>query len=228
MKRILFLLSALVVMATMIGCSEKKLKEDSYFVSGLGSATEAVLLLRADGTYLLNAGSTKDSGNYSIKKDVITFTPDDGVVYEQQLYKDKYVLHEKYDGGIPKSDTFDAVVNNESRGGGVIMTFREDGTVTRQIYITNISDQRIAGTYTREGDVITCKFSYYGIGVYVIKDNVLYDAYQLKKDYVPPTPKPTELPTNTPTPTSEADNTPSDTPTPTSEAEDAPTPSPEE
>ncbi len=92
------------------------------------------------------------------------------------------------------------------------MTFREDGTVTRQIYITNISDQRIAGTYTREGDVITCKFSYYGIGKYVIKDNILYDAYELEENYVAPTPKPTNPPTYTPTPTSEVGNTPTPSP----------------
>lgn len=85
------------------------------------------------------------------------------------------------------------------------MNFAEDGKVTRQIYITNVSDQRIIGLYTREGDVISCNYGMYGKTQYIIKDGQLFDAYELSEDYVPPEPtgSSSEELTGTPVPSSE-------------------------
>ena len=198
MKRVLsFGCLALSIVFLLAGCSRTAMENDTYFIGTWDGQNNNVLQLCADGTYELGTQSSGDRGTYKIKGETITFVSDVGNEYEHRLFLEKYVLRTAYDGEIPQTDKFSVTVRNEERNAGVVMEFSEDGTVTRQIYITNVSNQRISGTYTREEEKITCDFQIFGVFSFIVCDGVLYDAYELDADYVPPTQVPSATPTAT-------------------------------
>lgn len=220
MKRVLFLGCLLCgIFLLLAGCSQKTVEQDTYYIGTWDGQERNILLLREDGTYELGTESSGDRGTYEIHDETVSFTSETGGEYDHILYMDKYILRTAYEGEIPEDDLFSATARSEARNAGVIMTFSEDGTVTRQIYITNISNQQISGTYSRDGERIVCDFLIFGTYSFVVRDGILYDAYEKDEDYVPPTETSELTPTAEPeavstvTPTDTPENTPTVEPT---------------
>ena len=178
------------------GCESKKLSVSSYYVGNWNSTGDNILYLGSDGNYELYTSIGTDTGSYSFKGDTLTLSGDDGNTYSYDTVSREYILARKYDGTVPDGDTFDATFISEKDNGGEKLSFYESGSMSLEIYITNLSDNRISGTYSRDGNLLHCDFTLYGERDYLVVDGELYAYYGLEKDYEP-TPTPTEAVTET-------------------------------
>ncbi len=201
--RVVLLFGTMLGMLMLVGCGDT-LEEDTYYVSMWDADGNNVFALLADGSFHSQASESGDKGTYEIDKKAgeVRLTSETGGEYTYILFGD-YLLVEAYDGTIPDGDCFSAKVQCDLAGGGsAIMEFFEDGTMSRRIFIEGLMNNKISGTYSREGDLIVCDFQTLGTMSYPVKDGVIYDAYKKDPDFVPASDKkltPTATPTATPT-----------------------------
>lgn len=181
---LLFLLLAGTALTT-VGCGEEESRlvtEEMFYVGMWEADDHNVIQLLTDGSFLVVTSTSGDQGTYKIVGDEVIMTSETGPQYTYELYGD-YLLAEAYTGDKISGDTMKGTYEIVHGGYGIVMEFSEDGTVTRRVYVTDMMDNRISGTYTIKDGVITCDFLIMGTYRFVIKDGVMYDAYEHVPNY---------------------------------------------
>ncbi len=176
----------LTTLLTGVGCGKEEephwVDKEMFFIGMWEKDDHNVIQLLTDGTFMLATSTSGDTGTYEIVDDTVKMTSETGPQYEYILHGD-YLLSEAYEGDEISGGKLDGSYEIEHSGYGIVMEFSEDGTVTRQLYIAELMNNRIKGTYTVSDDVVTCDFLLMGTFRFVIKDGVLYDAYEYDENY---------------------------------------------
>ncbi len=171
--------------AMLIGCGKDKwVSEERFYVGIWEEDSNNVIHLMTDGNYELTTSQSGDKGTYELTEDALLLNSESGVQYEYPI-KGDYVLAEAYEGEPVEGTALSGTYEIRHGGYGIVMEFAEDGTVTRQVYVTELMNNRIEGTYKVDDGMVTCDFRLMGTYRFIIEDGVLYDAYQYAPDYKP-------------------------------------------
>ncbi len=180
---LILLLVGTVLTTVSCGEEESRLVTEEMFYVGMWEADDHnVIQFLTDGSFLVATSTSGDQGTYKIVGDEVIMTSETGPQYTYELYGD-YLLSEAYKGNKISGDTMKGTYEIVHGGYGIVMEFSEDGTVTRRVYVTDMMDNRISGTYTIKDGVVTCDFLIMGTFRFVIKDGVMYDAYEHVPNY---------------------------------------------